>query len=125
MAVTAVMTIFFLVSTTIIPAITMFFLITWDILAFIPIVMHKEDPLTAGVVFAAMFAPMFGMSRGYAQIERRSLHPHPLNNYRLRVDHSWLRKIADVKLTIESGLAYAERNTNVGSKCRGGKGGSG
>jgi hypothetical protein len=106
------------------PAITMSFLITRDILAVIPVIMHKEDPLAAGIVFSAMLAPMLGVAGGYAQIDRRSVHPHPLNDYRLRVDHLWLRKIANIKLTIKSRLAYAERDTNIGSKYRSCKGGS-
>ncbi len=111
--------------TTIIPAITMSFLITWDILAVVPVFMDKKDPLAAGVVLAAMLAPMFGVTRGDAQIDWRAVHLHPVfNNYRLTVDHLWLRKITDIKVAIETGLAYADRDANIVSKDRGSKGGS-
>jgi hypothetical protein len=126
MAVTAIAAVVLMLSTTIIPAlVTMSFLISRDILAVVPVVMYKKDPLAAGIVFATVLAPMFGVARGYAQIDRRALHPYPLNDYRLTVDHLWLRVIADINLAIESGLAYAERETNVGSIYRSYKGGSG
>ncbi len=108
----------------IIAAITMLFLIPWNILAAIPGILHKEDPLAAGIVFSAMLAPLFGMARGNAQIDRRSFHQHPFNGYRLRIDHLWLREIADVKSAIESGLTYADGDTNIGSECRGYEAGS-
>ena len=40
-----------------IAAITMLFLVTRNVLAVVPVVLHKEDPLAAGVVFAAVPAP--------------------------------------------------------------------
>ena len=112
--------------TTIIPVLTMSFLITRDILTIVPVVMDKKDPLAAGIIFAAIPAPMFGMPRRNVQVDRRTVSPHPpLNNYRLTVEQSGLRVIADIKLAIEPRLAYTERDANVGSECRGGDGGSG
>ena len=52
--------------TAVIPAITMPFPITGCILAVVPVVTHKEDPLAAGVVFATVLSPMFGVTRRYA-----------------------------------------------------------
>ena len=60
--------------TAVIPAITVSFLITRNILAFVPVVVDKEDPLAAGVVFATVLAPMFGVAWGYAQIDRLTVH---------------------------------------------------
>src|SRR5450759_1483844 len=108
-----------------IPVITMLFLITRSILAVVPVVLHKEDPLAAGVVFAAVLAPMFGVARRYAQIDRRAIHRHPLDCHRLTIDHLWLRIVANIEPAIEAGLADADRDSNVGGECRGGNGGSG
>jgi len=109
----------------IIPAVTMFFLITRDILALVPVVMHKKDAFAAGIVFAAVLFPIFGMARRYAQIDRGTDNLHPFNDYRLTVEHPWLRVVSDVNPAIETGLADADRDANVGSQCRGGNCGRG
>jgi len=54
-------------------AITMLLLVTRNIFVVLPFVLHKEDPLAAGVVFVAVLAPMFGVARRYAQIDRRTI----------------------------------------------------
>lgn len=107
------------------PAVMMFFLITWGILAFVPVIVHKKDPLAAGVVFVTVLAPMFGVTRRDAQIDWRAIRRYPNNDYRLTVEHSWLREAADVKSAIETGLADGDRNTNVSSECRSSERGSG
>src|SRR5574340_568160 len=116
-----------LLPTLIIPALitsdTMLFLVTRNVLAAVRIVFHKVDPLAAGVVFVAVLAPMFGVARRYAQIDRWAVRRYPLDYYRLTIDHLWLRKVADVEPAIEAGLADADRDPNVGSECR--YGGSG
>ena len=111
--------------TAVITAMTMLFLVTRSVLALVPVVMHKEDPLAAGVVFAAVLVPMFGMARRYAQIDRRAFHRHPLDCYRLTIDHLWRRKAADVESTIEAGVADGDRDSNVGSEHWGSNGDSG
>src|ERR1019366_849909 len=108
-----------------IPAITMLFLVTRSILAVVPVVLHEEDPLAAGVVFAAVLAPMFGVARRYAQIDRRAVHRHPLDCHRLTIDHLWLRIVADIESAIEAGLADADRDSNIGSESRCVDGGNG
>lgn len=110
--------------TAIIPAVTMLFLVTRDILAVVPVVLHKVDPLAAGVVFAAVLAPMFGVARRYAQIDGRAAHWYPLDYSRLMIDYLWLRIAADVESAIEAGLADADGNTDIVRECRGGDGGS-
>lgn len=49
-----------------IPAITMLFLVAWHIFTVVPVVFHKIDALAAGIVFAAVLAPVFGMAWWYA-----------------------------------------------------------
>ena len=100
-------------------AITMLLLVTRNIFVVIPFVLHKEDTLAAGVVFAAVLAPMFGVARWYAQINRWTIIRYtPLDYSRLTIDHLWLRKVTDVYLAIEAGLAYADRDSNIRSECR-------
>jgi hypothetical protein len=111
---------------TVIVALAMSFLITGNILLLVPVVMNKKDPLAAGVVFATVLSPIFDVTRRNAEIDGRAVQPGPTeNDSRLGVDHSGLREIADVNMPIETGLADADRNANVGSKCRGGESGCG
>ncbi|MBS1172452.1 MAG: hypothetical protein H6R12_1282, partial [Proteobacteria bacterium] len=78
-----------------IPAITMMLLVTRNVLALVPVVLHKVDPLAAGIVF----------------------HNGPaIDDLRLRIP-------ADVKPSIEAGLADADGNTDIGRECRNGGGG--
>ena len=58
---------------------TMFFLVTRDVLVVVPIVPDKEDSLAAGMVFVAVLVPMFGVTRRYAQIDRRAIHRYSFN----------------------------------------------
>lgn len=89
-------------------AITILFVVTWDILVVVPFVLNKEDPLATGVVFVAVLAPMFGVARRYAQIDRRTIRRYSTLDYsRLTIDHLWMRKVADVQLAIEARLADA------------------
>ena len=115
-------------ATVVIPSVTMLFLITWNVLAVVPVVPDKQDSLAAGVVFAAVLAPMLGVARRYAHIDWRAIHRYAPDCYRLTIKHSRLRIAADIKLAIEAGLPNAERDANVGSKRRRverGNGGSG
>src|SRR5512146_1315779 len=106
-------------------AIAMSFLVTRNVLAVVPAVLHKEDSLAAGVVFAAVLAPMFSVARRYAQVDWRAIHRSPLDDHRLGKYHLRLGKVADVDPAIEAGLAYADRDSNIGCDYRGGNGGSG
>jgi hypothetical protein len=102
----------------VIPTITMMFLVTRNILPVVPVVLHKEDPLAAGVVLAAVFAPVFRVAWGHTKIDRRAAHRYPLDYHRLTIDRLWLRIAADVEATIEARLANAEGNTDIARGCR-------
>ena len=53
---------------------TMIIQVTWYIYVVVPMVLHKEHRLAAGVVFVAVFAPIFGVAGRDAQIDRRAIH---------------------------------------------------
>jgi hypothetical protein len=99
---------------TVIPVVAMMFLIMRNVLAAIPVFVHKEDPLAAGPVLVAVPAPVFCVVSGHAQVDRRAVKPPALNDNRLPRDQSRLRKVTDVETTIEIGLADAERETDIG-----------
>jgi hypothetical protein len=94
----------------------MLLLITRSVLTVVPVVLHKEDPLTAGVVFAAVLAPVSGMARRNAQIDGRAVNRYPLDCYGLTINQLRLWVAADVESAIEARLTDAERNANVGSE---------
>jgi len=105
--------------------IAMLFPVTRGILAVVPVVLHKVDPLVAGVIFSTVPGPMLAMARGYAQIDWLALITSAHDYSGLTIVQSRLWKIADVESPIEAGVADANRNSDVGSECRGGDGGSG
>jgi len=84
-----------------------FFLITGDIVAFIPVILHEIDAFIAGVVFVAVFAPMFGVILMYTQINGRAVSSRALDYDRLSINHAWCREFADVELPIEARLSDA------------------
>jgi len=51
----------------------MLFLVKRHVFALVPTVLYKVDPLVAGIVRAAVFAPVLGMARGDMQVDRRAL----------------------------------------------------
>src|SRR5450830_121828 len=126
------LTIASLVTTTIVPtfvtalilAATMLLLITRGVLTVVPVISHKVDPLTTGIVLTAMLAPMFCMARRYAKIDWFSIHRYPLDHHRLTINHLWLWVTANVQPAIKTRLANANRHANVGSKYWSVKGGS-
>ena len=104
-------------------AVTMMFLVMRDVLVLVPVVAHKVDPFVAGVVFAAMPAPVSGMARRDAQVDRLTIHRYPLDDPRLTIENAW-RRIAttNVDLPIKTGLADADGYADIGRECRNGGG---
>jgi len=102
-----------MLSMPVIPAIVMLvpvlpvvlFLITRNIVAFIPVVLHKIDPFAASVVFAAMLAPMFGVILRNTQIDGRTVSGSPIDKYRMAIDQTWRWIVAYVELSIEAWLS--------------------
>ena len=120
------------VATTIVPiipalvtavaAVAMPFLVARDVFVLIPVVLHKVDPLVAGVVLVAMSAPVLRVAWRYVQVDGRAVHRCPIDDARLLVDHLRPRKVTDVDVTIEARLANAERYPDIGGKRRCGDG---
>lgn len=98
------------------------FLITRNILPVVPVVLNKVDTFSAGVVLAAVLAPMFGMAWGHAQVNRSTFILHSINDHWLTVKHLRLRIVADIKLAVEAGLPDGNRNANIGGHCLAAKG---
>ena len=95
---------------------TLLFLVTWNVLAVVPIVIHKIYAFVAGIVFAAVITPRPGVARRYAHIDRWSIPRSPFHSHRLTIKYAWLRIVVHVESAIESWLANIQWNPNVGSK---------
>ena len=96
-------------------AVTMMFLVMRNVFVLVPVVAHKIDPFVTGVVFAAMPAPVFGMARWDVQVDRLTIHRHPLDDPRLTIENAWRRIAAtDVDLSKKIGLADADGYADIG-----------
>ena len=111
--------------TPVILAITMNFLVTRNVIAVVPVVLHKEDSLAAGIVLAAVLAPVFGLTWRYTQINRRAIRRYLLDCYRMTINDLRLRIVTEVEATIVVGLANAGVTLVIARECRGGGGGQG
>ena len=88
----------------------------------VPAILYEVDRLAAGVVPAAMLAPVLRVTRGYAQVDRLAYHTHRhgLDDNRLRVDQLWPREVTDVDAAVKAGFADLDGYANVAAKCRAG-----
>ena len=84
----------------------------------VPVVVDKIDRLAAGVVFVAMFAPVFGITRRHVQIDGLRVGVAAFNHFGLAIDHLRLRVPSDIDAAIKPGLADSDRDI----RCQGGCG---
>ena len=82
-------------------------LITRGIFSVVPVIPHKIDAFTAGVVPIAVSFPVPCLILRYAQIDRRTIHRYRHYYSGLSIDYLWLRIATNVELTIETRLANA------------------
>jgi hypothetical protein len=90
----------------------------------VPALLDEEDALAAGVVFAAVLAPVLGVSGRDAEVDRRTLdhHRRGLDDDRLGIDHRrWLRHRADVDPAVEPRVADRDGDAHVGGAGRAGQ----
>lgn len=91
-------------------------LVARHIFTVVPVIFDEINRLTAGVVFVAMLAPMFGMAGRHPQINRRPTVRRTFDQDGLRINKCRPGETANVDLTIKTGLANADGNANIGSE---------
>lgn len=96
-------------------------LIARHVFAFVPPVLDEIDTLAAGTVFVAVMAPVLGMTGRNAQIDWRAMDRDALDEDRLAIDDRRAGVAADIDLAIETGLADADRDTDISGVGRGRK----
>ena len=91
-----------------------------DVLIVVPIMTYEVDGSAAGIVFRAVLAPVLFMPWRYVQVDRRgrNIRRRTYDDDGLRIDHGRPWNVANVDLSIESGLPDGERHTHVGAERR-------
>jgi hypothetical protein len=85
----------------------------------VPPVTNEIDRLAAGIIFAAVLAPVLLMTRRHVQVHRliNNAGRHGSNHDGSRVNEFGLREASDVNASIKTGLADADRHTDIGCLC--------
>ena len=83
----------------------------------IPLIAHKIDRSATGIVFFTMLFPIFLVPGWDVQVQRLGHHPPRRGNDhdRFWINELRLWKVSDVNMSIKTGLANADRNTDPGS----------
>ena len=85
----------------------------------VPPVTHEIDRSAAGIIFVAVLAPFFLMTRRHVQVDRlindtcRSVPDYD----GLCVNEFGLRIVSDVNAAIKTRLADADKHTDIGCLC--------
>jgi len=97
-------------------------LVSWYVFVVVPVIAHEVDPPAASVVLRTMLAPVLLVPWRYVQVNRRGRNElrRLLDHHRLRIDQLRLRKIADIDLAEDSGLADSDRHAYVAANYRAG-----
>lgn len=86
------------------------FAVTRRVFAVVPVIADEIDAFAAGLITAAVPAPMPGMAGRNAQVERRAAHRYALDHHRLREKQRRLGEAADIDTPVETGLADTDRD---------------
>jgi len=85
----------------------------------IPVMPDEVDRLPAGVVLAAMMAPIALVTRAHMQINRRRQYS-AVNSYANdggAIDESRCGRIAHIDPSIKSGVTQVDRRRHLGKRC--------
>jgi hypothetical protein len=84
--------------------------------------MTRRPSTTVVAVLRTMAAPVLLVPRRHVKVNRRGRNEFRrlLDHHGLRIDKLWLRKVADIDLAEESGLADSDRHADVAGDYRAG-----
>ena len=100
-------------------SLTMLRLIIGNIFFIVPSVLYEIDWSAACIVFGAVLAPVFLMTRRYVHIDRLvdNADRRRMDNDRSCVNELRLGSVSDVNVTIKARLADTDRHTNICGLC--------
>ena len=99
--------------------ITMVFTIVRNVSIGVPVMPDEEDRLAAGVVLAAVMAPIALIAWAYMQIDRRRQHA-AMNAYAhdgRAIDEAGRRRVADIHASVKAGLAQGDGGRHLRECC--------
>lgn len=99
--------------------VTMVFTIVGNVSIGVPVMPDEIDRLAAGVVLAAVMAPIALVAWAHMQINRRRQHA-AMNAYAhdgRAVDEAGCRRVADIHASIKAGLAQADGDPHLCERC--------
>jgi hypothetical protein len=85
----------------------------------VPVVPDEVDRLAAGVILAAMMAPIALIAWAHVQIDRRRQHA-ALNAYAhdgRRIDEAGRWRVADIHASVKAGVAQADGGSHLCERC--------
>jgi hypothetical protein len=85
----------------------------------VPVMPDEEDRLAAGVVLAAVMAPIALIAWAYMQIDRRRQHA-AMNAYAhdgRAIDEAGRRRVADIHASVKAGFAQADGGRHLCECC--------
>ncbi len=85
----------------------------------IPTISYEIDRPATGVVFMAVFFPMFFVSRRNMQIDWRIRHTHRCgtDHDRFGINDLWPWKVSDIDPAVKARLPNADRHADIGGLC--------
>ena len=99
--------------------VTMVFTIVRNVSIGVPVMPDEEDRLAAGVVLAAVMAPIALIAWAYMQIDRRRQHA-AMNAYAhdgRAIDEAGRRRVADIHASVKAGLAQGDGGRHLCECC--------
>ena len=85
----------------------------------VPVMPDEVDRLAAGVVFAAVVAPIALIARAHMQIDRRRQYA-AMNAYahdRRAIDEAGRRRVADIYASVKARVAQFDRGPHLSERC--------
>jgi hypothetical protein len=99
--------------------VTMMFTIVGNVSIGVPVMPDEEDRLAAGVVLAAVMAPIALIAWAYMQIDRRRQHA-AMNAYTYdgrAIDEAGRRRVADIHASVKARVAQADGAAHLCEPC--------
>ena len=97
----------------------MVFTIVGNVSIGVPVMPDEVDRLAAGVVFAAVVAPIALIARTHMQIDRRRQYA-AMNAYAhdgRAIDEAGRRRVADIHASVKTGVAQADGGRHLCERC--------
>jgi hypothetical protein len=99
--------------------VTMLFTIVGNVSMGVPVMPDEVDRLAAGVVLAAVMAPIALIARAHMQVDRRRQHAamYAYAHDGRAIDEAGRRRVADIHASVKAGVAQADGGRHLCERC--------